>query len=183
MAFESGTYSWALQERLKGRLPIGMFLGSNYGGWGFNHEWDTIVPDPNNVELSLPVQISASDANLILFDQLRSRPFFEKGTNDSDLFTDVTLGANSIDYPRRSRLLAEAFPAMTLPAGGNLTKAFDPLTQNIDMQVKFQRTGIWPKVRDKDVSWRHSDAREVAYPFVFRLFENMADVIEKGVVK
>ena len=169
IVIHGGKYSWATQERLKGRLPIGLLLGSNYGGWGFNSDWD--VFDRNIMEFR---HMPAPNANGITPSSLlKEKPFFNKGTQDGSLFTDITIGANSIDYTRRARLLAEAFPAMTLPTGGNETVVTSALNiSNTNMESEFQRVGLWPRERDSN-KWLHSDIREVAYPYIYNLFDEL----------
>ena len=85
--------------------------------------------------------------------------------------------------PRRSRLLAEAFPALTLAAGKDSVGAF-PSDNNFDMQNKFKTkktigtlsTTYWPLVRvsQNKFDWYHNDAREVAFLYVNTLFDEFA---------
>lgn len=172
MLKETGQNAWALQERLKGRLPLGWVLGSNYGGWGFNMQ--DYLGVYIGVNEALPWGPEA--ANQLEKDDLKAKPFFKKGTNDNDLFTDTVLPADYISEKRLARLLAEAIPALTLPAGANETSAFG-LRNNFNMQ-DMQVNG-WPNVRDK-LNWYHSDFKDVAYLYVYELFDQL---VEKGVMK
>jgi hypothetical protein len=62
----------------------------------------------------------------------------------------------------RDRLLAEAFPAMILPAGKLNSNAF-PSDNNFNMQSAFkttkttgaQSTTCWPQSRGQDARWLH----------------------------
>jgi len=62
---------------------------------------------------------------------------------------------------------------MTLPAGGNETVVTSALNiSNTDMQSEFQKVGMWPRERDSN-KWLHSDIREVAYPYIYNLFDEL----------
>lgn len=91
------------------------------------------------------------------------------------MYTPYFLDASQIDYDRRARLLAEAFPALTLPAGANFTEKFT--VNNFDMQT--MQTHGWPAERDTS-AWKHSDLRVVAYPYVYKLFN---ELVGKGELK
>jgi hypothetical protein len=102
-----GRYAWALQEKLKGRTLTNGILGSSYGGWGFN-----LSDDAYRIELSgKSYPIYPSEANLISNVQLRTRPFFSKGSDDQ-LFTET--GGSQYALDSKIRLLADAIPARTL---------------------------------------------------------------------
>ena len=169
-----GRYAWALQEKLKGRTLFNGVLGSNYGGWGFN-----LSDDDYRIELSgVSLPIYPSEANQISSVQLRTRPFFSKGS-DALLFTET--GGSQYAIDNKIRLLADAFPARTLAAGKQPVPAFSDLNRDFDMQTKFKtrkkNIEYWPTVRSEktDFSWKHNDIREVSYQYVFSLFDNIID--------
>jgi hypothetical protein len=72
----------------------------------------------------------------------------------------------------RNKLLAEMLPALSLAVGANKT---DALGANYDMNTL--KTG-WPTERDESESpgWRHCDIREMAYPYVHKLFDRISEL-------
>lgn len=88
----------------------------------------------------------------------------------SDL-TDNTKGSD-VAQQHLNTLLSEMFPASTLPTGSQKLSRLGAAA-NIDMQTSL-KTG-WPADRGI-LDWKHSDIREVAYPFVHRAFEAMVQL-------
>jgi hypothetical protein len=128
--------------------------------------------------------MSPPQANQLYVDepnQFKTQPFFKKGDSDANLFNEQTGSQHAI--LNRSRLLAEAFPALTLAAGKDWVGAF-PTDNNFDMQNKFKTkktigtlsTTYWPLVRvsQNKFDWYHNDAREVAFLYVNTLFDEFA---------
>lgn len=102
---------------------------------------------------------------------MRTTPFFNRKAGDSALYDETTGSAYAASTMVRNRLLAQAIPARTLPAGANYLKALPP-DNNKDMQTEY--TNEWPIKRTED-NWRHGDVKEVAYPFVYKLFDAILD--------
>jgi hypothetical protein len=74
----------------------------------------------------------------------------------------------------RDRVLSDAIPALTLPVGANPIPALDAIHRNFDMQTSFE-TG-WPAARStgfEAYKWHHSDFNYVAYPFIYKLFNQI----------
>jgi len=163
-----GRYAWALQEKLKGKMKTGWVLGSKYGGWGKNnkdyYDENTYNATGEKVAFTWIVANNQIDVN-----GLKTMPFFDKHF-DSELFVDGNVGSG---YARinRTKLLAEAFPSLTLPAGGPSGNSLNQLFAAIDMQATF--TNGWPEERGKDKKWRHSDLRNVPYLYIYTIFEKM----------
>ncbi len=166
---QTGIYTWALQEKLKGKATVDGVLGSDYGGWGFNNEWDVFDVNIMNVRRRTPSE--AADIQTTL---LRTMPFFIVG-NEVDLYND----ASGSDYALRNRirLLADAIPARTLAAGKQMVSELGQIDKfNFDMQTtyktKIKGVVYWPRggLFQRD-NWRHGDAREVAYSYVYLLFD------------
>ncbi|MDX1764112.1 MAG: hypothetical protein R3231_07315, partial [bacterium] len=70
----------------------------------------------------------------------------------------------------RDRLLAEAFPARTLAAGREKIVLLGD--NNIDMQAVYRTKG-WPGDRE---AWLHNDIRVVAYPYLFKAFDEISEL-------
>lgn len=140
------------------------WTGSTYGGWGFN-----LNDYASGQWKDLP--ISASLANLLTPEQLKQKPFFKIRTADINLLDPVSGSQFALD--NRDRLLAEAIPARTGAAGRNVVSSFP---NNTDMQVKFIKTVgsiVWPRksIQFNNI-WLHSDIREMAYPYIYSLFDH-----------
>jgi hypothetical protein len=179
----AGRYAWALQEKLKGKMVTGWVLGSRYGGWGKNNEdyYEENTYIVTGEKVALPWLI----ANKLDPAGLKTKPFFNKHF-DSDLFMDSTGGS---EYARinRTKLLAEAFPSLTMPAGGPEGEQVE-LFEFVDegnaknMQAEFKNEkGDWPEVRKEknDTDWKHSDLRNVGYLFIYKIFDELKKVTEK----
>lgn len=162
-----GTYSWSLQEKLKGRMAVEGYTGSTYGGWGFNLN-DYSEP------ASFGKPISSLLANNIPENELKTKPFFNIKQSDSSLINELT----GSDYAtiNRDRLLAEAIPARTGAAGRNPIKMLGDIRHNFDMQMDFiKRVGdgiVWPRrdIEYNDV-WLHSDIIDISYLYIYSLFD------------
>ena len=177
-AQQIGSYAWAIQEKLKGGNPIVIdIVGNSLGGWGFNFD-DSEYFKTIHSELGAGtnVPIPPADAYNIAESVLKTKPFFKKGP-DAGLYATGVIGS---DYAKNNmnRLLADALPALTLPMGGNKI-IIDKLDykfgadNNFDMQEKFKNApnNDWPAERGKLKNWRHSDLKDVSYPFVHNLLD------------
>lgn len=175
-ANQVGTYAWAIQEKLKGANPLSVdFVGSSLGGWGFNgDDTEYYLTKVDVYGYQLPIAISASVANLIDENALKTKPFFKKGPY-SDLYAPGVTGSDYAKY-NINRLLADAMPALTLPMGANLVAALKE-PNNFDMEKKFKNYNKdWPTVRGFERNWRHSDLKAVAYPFIYNLFDTIVSL-------
>lgn len=170
---------WQRAERWKGTIP----LYSPYGGWEFNTEWDVYNPI-----LSKYVRMSASDANLITPSELKTKPFFNRGGLIADILPPGIAGSNAA-IEKRDELLARAFPATTWATGREKTKAIAP-TRNTNMQsnegmttktIGTNTTTYWPAKRKEQ--WLHSDIKDVAYPYLFKIYDNIICAGEIGTCK
>ncbi|HRK14114.1 MAG TPA: hypothetical protein PK490_07475 [Prosthecobacter sp.] len=164
-----GRYAWALQEKLKGRTSNDWVLGSHSGGWGFSSAYST---NPNFLMVPSPSQTAAiTDA------QLRAEPFFRAKTFQTVDLDPALFGNQGTQYAHdnRAMLLARAFPVRTLPIGANAVAALGSQS-NFDMNQLF-KSG-WPqsrRVEGRD-DWFHSDMREVAYTYIFKMFDKIVNL-------
>ncbi|MBF0118181.1 MAG: alpha/beta hydrolase [Desulfobacterales bacterium] len=184
-------FSWVKQEKFKGRRDkIKFDLGgasSNYCGWSYNIHYQ--IWDANN---GIYVNLTPAEAALISKEDLKRVPFFRLQLNDPNInelvadgdipskFLDRTISdTNLTNYYRdnqsvhryvtvRDWLLAEAFPATTLPMGANLYSGL-PIDNNINMSTKCKtkRTSTdWPRPYSIDSGngdWWHSDYKDMPY--------------------
>jgi hypothetical protein len=110
---------------------------------------------------------------------LIAKPFFDK-TLDGSMYTTNSSGS---DYAAaiRNRILADAIPALTLPAGANIVTNLDVRAgeqRNFDMQATFENG--WPSGRPARQAgatapgeWHHSDVKVISYQYIHGLFDTM----------
>jgi hypothetical protein len=160
-----GLYVWALQEKMKGRTLFNSVLGSNHGGWGFNTGYDVFT---NGQYIHLP----PAQASQLPDAQLRTSAFFNTSF-DTPLFG---VSGSAYAQTNRNRILADAIPALTLPVGANEVPRLSPQGQpsrNLNMHEDFKNG--WPLERDEPFDWLHSDFRDVAYTFVYKVFDEFVN--------
>ena len=168
------SYLWALQEKEKGLMGGNEVLSSDHGGWKFNDQWYGIAGE----------HMAAGTAALLPDSQLQTNAFFDVSSDfvGAELFTaDTALyGSDGSAYAaaNRDRILSDAIPALTLPAGANVLTILDQPNNphNFDMTSSSLQNG-WPEARftggEHNNNWYHSDFDYVAYPFTCKLFEQI----------
>jgi Alpha/beta hydrolase of unknown function (DUF900) len=184
---DHGIYGWAFQEKLKGleRVvglgSISVQVGSTYGGWQLTHNY---FFDPVHVGTpSAAISQTFSDQSLTIdpvFDPgftLGGNPPIREAkilhTGAPEWIIDLTDSSKGSATARahRNQLLAEMFPARTLPAGANaITKL---ASANFNMPELFiTDRSYWPNKRTFAgvPEWRHSDIKQIAYPHLYQLF-------------
>jgi hypothetical protein len=163
-----GEYGWALQEKRKGLNWIPSIGGSTYGGWGVNdYYWNE----------DLQTYIAPTDQKAIL-----SRPFFRPGGSElADLYVPTETNQTDVGSQYATNhlnfLLAGFIPSRTLPIGANRLITW-PSTRNFNMQYTAGDDGFqndWPSSRST-VDWHHSDLREVAYLYNYKLFDKFRNL-------
>lgn len=191
-----GSFSWAYQEKLKGLTPDGV-VGSSYGGWGFNPVSTASLTqralNSGSSVNSQPQQSTAASASSqsdSLSDvSLRTVPFFQpgspthlvsswisQGNGSSRLVSEPLIGlfaTNDTGFAARnqSRLLADFVPAMTQAAGAVIATGVANNTNFEDFE------NSWPSERTVNAAfgthWLHSDLKAVAYPYVYKAFDEL----------
>ena len=162
----SANYSWQKQETMKG---CGGLAGTDSGGWGFHLLFDD-PPTPF---------YSAEDAARMVADQsITNHPVFNRGFAP---MLDRAATQNEV-----YSALAECVPAISSPVGGTrITFARVSKNTNIDMNddssTGVKRVNGWgrPFVNGQR-PWKHSDMKDMAYFYVFRLYD---DLVLKGGLK
>jgi hypothetical protein len=184
--FYLGKYAWSLQEKLKGRIrelqsfPI---LGSVYGGWGFTQNIGHPPHTPSAAEVATTEDSSFQTQPIFDpgFDLIEHSPGPREPSGYVSVephgpawivdLVDPTKGSN-VAASHRNTLLAEMFPATTLPIGSTFQPSFGQ-ENNFDMQTEFKEG--WPAERQNE-DWRHTDLKQVAYPFIFHLFDTFVQL-------
>jgi len=164
-----GLYTWAWQEKTKGRVPyiwpIGFVLGSDHGGWRFSTNYD-----------SFGVHMSPANAGLLSTSQLQTNPFVEfRGFHDPTLDAPL-LGTSASAYAQtnRDRILSDAIPARTLPVGANFVTRLG-VDRNFNMPDEFKNRWPLSRTTEEELKWHHSDVREVAYTYIYKLFDEIVN--------
>ena len=163
-----GSYVWVWQEKGKGRTLSDTFIGSTHGGWKFNTYYD--------LDLS-GTHMWPSNAALLADSQLQTNAFF--AVSSATFNADAALyGSSGSAYAQtnRNRILSDAIPALSLPAGANQVPKLSPVngdTRNFDMNASYENG--WPQIRllsgEKNNNWYHGDYVAVAYTFTYGLFD------------
>lgn len=150
-------------------------------GWGFNYQDTLYNPVSQNPDgtFSDGIHLDAATANETVSKAiLKSRPFYVKKIPENvttSLFDEEMTFNLQLDFGR-DRLLSKAIPALTLPAGGKnggdvvFTGLMDQ-EHVVDMNDSSSRNN-WPSSRmnSSDLAWRHSDIKDVAYLYTFKIF-------------
>lgn len=175
---ETGEYTWAWQEKLKGLMPANFLLSSDHGGWQFNPAYSSL---------------SFAQADALTNSMLMTNAFFNPASFSASLFpfdSDLALetsSGNSYAQTNKNRILSDAIPCLTLPVGANpvprLSPPSSPVEMNFDMQTQFENgwpfgRGLakYPPGTTAAGEWHHSDNRAIAYTFTWPFFDKIVSV-------
>jgi hypothetical protein len=161
-AFSRG--AWAAQELSKGTLSIAsLFFSRVQAGWG-----------ESGYSIGQPEDANPSD------ESLRVRPFFYSFydtpndlTNPDAAIASAKASSSNVQYD----LLARGIPSMSFAAA---VHPLNPLgtVRNFDMQQLGRSGNQWPTeghAGGNAGQWLHSDFKEVALPYVYRMYQAMID--------
>ncbi|MEH0007972.1 MAG: alpha/beta hydrolase, partial [Flavobacteriales bacterium] len=198
-----GVYAFVKQEKYKGRKQLVNIGGASspYAGWGYNFDLNTgsgwsklLMTGPmKTYRKYTPIEAKEEIIDVNNGDILKTKPFFT--ANPPELF-DPNTGSDFVtkkvkDVPDlknyytkleaeevavRDWLLAEAFPATTLPMGANPN---DNILEkkNIDMSLKLMtNTDSWPDERiitNGVKEWWHSDYKDLSYQHTYKFYNKV----------
>ena len=167
-----GERAWVLQEMVKGTQHIGAVLTfDSQGGWGFNGHWDiketTTTGGPRGGTTTTYRRRDAAEANGLTNDELKAQPFFRRFQNTALLGANG--GTTASEYLVRADALGTAIPALSFPTGGNPIPLFDQQDRNVNL---MDLKDGWPRSAGR---WLHSDAKNVAYRYNYKLWEKWVD--------
>ena len=176
-------YAWAKQEKLKGRMPVNIG-GSTYGGWGFNDAYGSFVWDEVWEEWDWDPTLSPEEAAQLWDYELRSKPFFRPGGSAiTPLYVpeDPETPDQGSDFAQtnHAQLLSEMIPAISLAAGLYPVGTLDEPTQSHNFDMQNTMKNGWPQERLNsgwEERWRHSDFREIAYLYVYKVFDEFVNL-------
>jgi len=181
----TGRYSWSKQELFKGRnnsddpIVASMEFGSDWAGWGFNgyRYYTPMVPGGTGTPESEWIRTyDVTTANGLPFSTLMfSSPVFF--TNPPAMFN------STIDPDTQNRILSYGIPALSTAIGHEEVKPTSIKNINMnDIDVIDRPNGWWrPKSFGQlGERWLHSDMFEVAYCYVYEVFD---DFVRRGELK
>lgn len=187
-AFSGGAarnHSWQKQERFKGRSSdfLSGLGGTSDMGWGFSQMgvWSQGTP---------PMYNALYVGNQFVMDHVRTNAYTlaqADAATDAQLISDpvfmhqLTLGVptSTMSQAERDVCLARGIPALSGPAGSQ-SLSDSPLGNERDLNTiaSMANNPFWPRRgEDKWKGWRHSDIKDVAFPFMSQVFIS----ISKGV--
>jgi hypothetical protein len=161
--------AWVNQEMRKGTSLIWLGPGNAEAGWGINAAY-------TNADGTDPLLPAA--ANVLTDDNIRTNSFFY-WFDDEDLYG--TNGSAVAQQPAmHCQLLADAIPALSNPAGRNSldsaagqgNRDFMSFGGGTGFRRGIHANGDWPF---DDNRWHHSDLKEVAYPYNFKVFDQIVN--------
>lgn len=148
--------AWSAQELLKGTGTMYLLpCVRREGGWGFNP--DHTMPLSQNNEL---LKTEYTDEEMVT-----SPPFLPFAERDWLHSTNAVTATQIAEV--RDRILADGIPALTFAAGANEAGV---LVDNYNYQNVSGTPNGWPRTTGV---WRHSDLKDVAYFYVWKLFEKI----------
>lgn len=162
-------YAWQKQETLKGR---GAPVGTESGGWGF-HTWR--VSDPETLMWRTVQFTAAYAAGLAATNAIPNCPVFNRGY--APMFDH---GATQDEV---FMALAKYVPAISSAVGHTRIVHSDAQVgenHNLD-EVGAYHDGWCRDVLGEGIDWRHSDMKDVAYYYVWPLYEEIVN--RKGLFK
>jgi hypothetical protein len=157
--FDLPERSWVMQEMRKG-TTVEWITGNAEAGWGFNGDYSGL---------------SVAQANALSNSVLQTNAFF-RHFDDEDLY--ATNGSAVAQQPATYRqLLADAIPALSNPMGRNEMGGWGA-SRNRDYMTQGGGSGFrrgtypsgWPRSEN---DWRHSDIKNIAYPYNRNLFDKI----------
>jgi len=162
LTFEN--HCWQKQEVLKGMSTI---AGTVSGGWGFNvwQEYDSLSQELKSVFYS-PAGAAAAVANLSVmnrpvFDVSNAMELMDPNATEDDVFLAI----------------AKHVPALSSPIGG---RAVLDNGNDYNLNDSNYRNGWGRNHPNFGTAWLHSDMRDMAYFYVYKLYEQL---VQKGGLK
>lgn len=157
-------YAWCTQEKLKGRMDILPWIGSTYGGWGFNA---LRYPYPLRLLYEGSGSTSLTDADI------QTQPLFDRGW--FGIWPLYYNSGSSFAQGNHATLLAQMIPALSLPVGANAVQAIELNGNgNFDMDNVGDdgfKNGWGRNHPDYGQRWLHSDIRDMSYLYVYKVFD------------
>ncbi len=168
--FSSSHGAWGLQELAKGTFSIAStFFSRTQAGWG----------------QSITGKESPFDANPPS-DSLKQEPFFAS-FKEPDLLSADPVRASALAGQKKVQydVLARGIPALSFATAVHKLVPLNLSERNFNMETQGRTENQWPieghTKDDRDRGhWLHSDFKNVALPYVFKMYQEM---INRGSLK
>jgi hypothetical protein len=176
-----GTYAFSFNELMKGTEinPYCLTSDSKYGGWGFNENandgyYTSCIDPTGDCGQMKPDEANSINNRAIL----KTKPFFNKNSDNAALFTYNLVDNTVLTTAMRERMLANEIPALTFAVGhmgiGNT------IIRRVNIRDSFIPEGSpWPRDYNE---WCHSDFINMAYPYLWRMYDDLANQL-KGIIQ
>ncbi len=174
-----GQTVWVIQELLKGSsLLHGLnawpwFDVECEGGWGVNSYY-ALNP-------TYYLDGFKTNVNSLVREDVITHPLFTPFRAESDAMHSTNRFAVAdadYRYTLQARFLGDAIPAEGFAAGANRLESRSGITGISLMDDCMANTDKWPVDRRDEnnvLLWHHSDWKNLAYPFVYRLFDKIKE--------
>jgi hypothetical protein len=206
-------FIWVYNEMTKGLPGLAdqlLIENHDYAGWRLNTERyvEELSTDPNGYPVTDHVPMPALLANGLAGQELVATPFFDpiEDGGDPDIpgwidasaelhatngvaaaFPLLPLSTATPDQIKwHAKLLAEAIPPLSSPAGGvalsALLNAEPPRAFDL-MDPPYRDTALWPDSRDgktpgqqEDRRWLHGDYKDAPFLLTYRLYRRLTEI-------
>lgn len=179
-----GRYSWHVQEVLKGRKhhgesnPLSVAAGTEWSGWGFREELEKFIPIIGNNGSVTQISIYTNCITAATASTMQPNDF---KTNTVFHLYPSTMNTNRIHKTIIDEHLAKGIPALSRSTG-QIRLINNHSITSLDLNGKSSPPNGWWRPADDDFSnrWLHSDIKNVAYFFIYDIFEK---IVSDGGIK
>lgn len=156
-------FAWQKQEVLKGVNP---YLATREGGWGF-HTWPVDLP---NGETEWRTFTAQDASEMVSNGSIITNAVFERSV--SAMFSPT------ISLADRNRILAYNVPAVSESTGSVPT--FESQSKFVNLNSSGYKNGWGRSGNPYNDQWLHSDMKDMAYYYVYRLYDELVQKIQGG---
>ena len=156
-------FAWQKQEVLKGVNP---YLATREGGWGF-HSWPVDLP---NGETEWRTFTAQEAQEMVTNGSIVTNAVFERSV--------TAMFSPTIPLAERNRILAYNVPAVSESTGSVPT--FESQSKFVNLNSSAYKNGWGRSGNPYNDQWLHSDMKDMAYYYVFRLYDELVQKIQGG---
>ena len=152
--------AWSMQELFKGTAALHVIPGNCEGGWGFNDDYANLL-GTDLTEFAKTNEWTSAE----LIENPMFRLFDDANTLHST--NEILLAQTDANL-----ILGDGIPATSFAAGAN------PIPQSsgypsINFHAKIAHSDTWPRKKNDQNVWYHSDLKKMPYYYVHLLFETI----------
>ena len=149
---------------MKGVNP---YLATREGGWGF-HSWPVDLPNGETEWRTFTVQEAQE---MVTNGSIVTNAVFERSV--------AAMFSPTIPLADRNRILAYNVPAVSESTGSVPT--FESQSKFVNLNSSAYKNGWGRSGNPYNDQWLHSDMKDMAYYYVFRLYDELVQKIQGGV--